>query len=387
MYSNDQHIVDTMVGWGVTLEEARDFVFHGCSQTVANPMRFYRPYHVSAPFSLDLALHNGISTVSGKRIGLATGDPRSFKTFEEVYEAFKKQHEFILKRGMYLIRVFHRALLLRWRAPLTSALHYGCIERGAEYVAGGSGDYPLWYIKDRGLVDVGDSLMAIKKLMSEDKKLTMAELLEALDSNFQGERGEEIHHMCLAAPKYGNDVDEADYMVRDVAKFSASVIRSENNVFGWKYAVNRNGVAWHYAASKGVGALPNGRKVGEPFYDGSLSPMRGMDKDGPSAVLNSALKADYKEAAQSILNQKFSLDMVQSSEALDKVAMLTETFLRSGGSHIQYNFLDKQVLLEAKKHPERYRDLIVRVAGYSAYFVNLTSEVQDDIICRTEQGV
>jgi formate C-acetyltransferase len=190
--------------------------------------------------------------------------------------------------------------------------------------------------------------------------------------------------MCLAAPKYGNDIDEADCAVRDVAKFSADVICSEKNMFGKPYILNRNGVSWHYSGGKGVGALPNGRKAWKPLYDGSLSPMTGKDMYGPTAVLNSAIKADYRDVSVPIINLKFPLTVLQSPEGLEKISMLTETFIKNGGIHIQYNFLDKQTLLAAKKDPEEYKDLVVRVAGYSAYFVNLTSEVQDEIIARTE---
>lgn len=193
--------------------------------------------------------------------------------------------------------------------------------------------------------------------------------------------------MCLAAPKYGNDNDEADYTLRDVAKFSAGVILSEKNCFGWPHSLNRNGVSWHFAAGKGVGALPNGRRARAPFADGSMSPMNGMDRNGPTAVLNSALKADFTESLVGILNQKFPITLVRNPEAMKKVGDLTRTFIQNGGLHIQFNFVDRKVLLDAKKHPERYKDLVVRVAGYSAYFVNLTPEVQDEIIGRTEQSL
>ena len=259
------------------------------------------------------------------------------------------------------------------------------MEAGKDEAMGGCGEYPLWVHKDRGLIDVADSLTAIKKVVFDDKKLSMEELMDAIDTDFEGERGESIRQILLAAPKFGNDSDEADYMARDLGKFSAGVIQSETNPFGQKYAINRNGLAWHYAANSGVGALPSGRKRGEPFCDGSISPMRGMDVKGPTAVAKSVLKADFTDSLVAVLNQKFSNTFVKSEESLEKVAVYTETLLGNGATHVQYNFLDKQILLEAQKHPEQYKDLIVRVAGYSAYFVNLTREVQDDIIRRTEQ--
>ncbi|MDO8568070.1 MAG: glycine radical domain-containing protein, partial [Dehalococcoidales bacterium] len=172
---------------------------------------------------------------------------------------------------------------------------------------------------------------------------------------------------------------------KETAKFTAGVITSEKNAFGYNYVVNRNGLAWHYWAGRGTGALPNGRKAGAPFNDGSLSPMPGLDREGPTALLNSALKADYTDAAAAILNVKFPLVFVKSAGANEKVASMVEMFMKNGGTHIQFNFLDKEVLLDAKKRPDKYRDLVVRVAGYSAFFVSLTPEVQDEIIARTEQ--
>jgi formate C-acetyltransferase len=234
---------------------------------------------------------------------------------------------------------------------------------------------------------VADSLTAVKNLVFDQKKLTMAELLEALDSNFAGERGEEIRQMCLAAPKYGNGLEEVDKMVRESGKMMGELIHRHKNPMGDSYTINRNGVAWHYWGGKGVGALPNGRQAGEMLNDGSLSPMRGTDRNGVTAVLRSAINAEFKEANIAVLNQKFPATLMQTPEAMDKLASLTQTFLTSGGGHIQYNILDKQKLLDAKKYPEQYKDLVVRVAGYSAYWVHLTPELQDDVIARTEQSV
>ncbi|MBI2909132.1 MAG: hypothetical protein HYX92_15920 [Chloroflexi bacterium] len=385
MYLNDKHITETIHASGVPLEEACEWALAGCSQPVLPSQGHYKPMHINTAVSLDLALHNGVSPLTGKKVGIATGDPRAFQTFDEVFAAYKEQYRFVIRRLLRLQRFMHLAEAQGFRMPLRSALDHATIQNGKSHLTGGSDSYPLWHMKDRALVDVADSLTAIKQLVFDDRKLTLGELLEALDSDFGGEKGEEIRQMCLAAPKYGNDIDEADYMLRDVGKFSASVIMSEKNCFGWPYSINRNGVAWHYAGGKGVGALPNGRHARAPFADGSLSPMNGMDRNGPTAVLNSALKADFREALVGILNQRFPVTVVHSPEAMRKIAALTSTFVARGGLHIQYNFVDKEVLLDAKKHPERHKDLVVRVAGYSAYFVNLTPEVQDEIINRTEQ--
>ncbi|MFC1941391.1 glycine radical domain-containing protein [Chloroflexota bacterium] len=165
------------------------------------------------------------------------------------------------------------------------------------------------------------------------------------------------------------------------------LIHKHKNPFGGPYSINHHGLSWHYFGGKGVGALPNGHKAGTPLNDGSLSPMRGMDKNGVTAVMRSAVNVGFKDARAAVLNQRFPQTLMQSPEAMDKLADLTKTFLTSGGSHIQYNIQNQQVLLDAKKHPEKYPELIVRVAGYSAYWTHLTPEIQDDIIARTEQSV
>jgi formate C-acetyltransferase len=386
-FHNDDHIVAYLEGLGVPVEAARDWAANGCSQPFPATHRcYFRPaMKLNMPLALDLALHNGIASRSGKRIGLETGASQNFRTFDDLMTAFRQQYEFILRRTLRQTRFAHQAEAQRWRMPFLSILLPGCLENGKDFMLGGQGSHLAWYAKDRGIIDTADSLTAIQQLVYKEKRLTMDALLEALDGDFQGPSGEEVQRLCLAAPKYGNEDPEADGMVRELGKWSASLIVSERHAFGEPYAINRNGVGWHYYAGKGVGALPNGRMTTEALTDGSLSPTQGRDRCGPTAVLNSALAADFKEAAVSILNLKFPVTMVQSPEALDKLTALTQTFQRNGGTHIQYNFLDNAVLLDAKAHPEKYPDLIVRVAGYSAYFVQLAPEVQDEIIRRSAQ--
>ncbi|MFH1559965.1 MAG: pyruvate formate lyase family protein [Chloroflexota bacterium] len=376
---------------GVPLEDARDHAYLGCSY--AHPKN--QGYHckaisyVNLPLLLDLTLHNGVAPMTGKKIGLETGDPGDFGTFEELFEALEKQVEYTLKRFIHRNHIAHKTELTTWRVPLHSTFATGCLENGYDIMMGGQmanpADHPVWDVIDRGYVPAGDSLTAIKKLVYDEKKLTMDELMEALDSDFDGERGEEIRKMCLEAPKYGNDIDEADFMVRDVGKIIPRLLESERTPFGSKYTIIRQGLTWHYYGGKGVAALPDGRKAGLPLADASLSPTQGADVNGPTAVCNSALKADFTDARTAVLNQKFPLALFNNSGFADKLIDFTEAFMRSGGLHIQYNLLDAETLRKAKEHPEQYKDLIVRVAGYSAYFVLLSPEVQDEIIARTEQ--
>ena len=169
--------------------------------------------------------------------------------------------------------------------------------------------------------------------------------------------------------------------------FTGDVIRGHDNGPDRRFRPVREGLSWHYYGGLGVGAMSNGRKAKEPLNDGSMSPMRGMDKAGPTAVLRSVLKVGFKESYASALNQKFSSTVAQSQESRQKLVTLTDTFLRQGGQHIQFNLVDTEELLDAKKHPENHQDLVVRIGGFSAYFVQLSPEIQDDVINRSQQGL
>ncbi|MEO0277814.1 MAG: pyruvate formate lyase family protein, partial [candidate division WOR-3 bacterium] len=386
LFINSDHIVSKFVEQGVPIEEAREW----CSQGCVTPILPTRIDHngsegrgaINLALVLDVTLHRGIAPVTGKRVGLDLGDPRDFKSFEELYDAFKKQYEFICKRWLWLGTVAQSVEPKYLRLPFTSCVTGpGCIEKGQDILIPDSNH--SYGLSDRAIVDVADSLMAIKKLVFERNELTMEELLTALDRNFEGKRGEEIRQMCLSAPKFGNDIEEVDLLVRELGAFSASVIMAYKNPFGVPCKISREGLSWHYYGGLGVGALPNGRRAREPLNDGSISPMRGMDKNGPTAVLRSVLRAGFKESFASCLNMKFTPTVLRSAETREKMAILLETFFKNGGQHAQFNIVDVEELLDAKIHPEKHRDLVVRVGGFSAFFVMLSSEVQDDIIMRT----
>ena len=385
---SDLHVVDYLTGTGISLEDARDHLYHACVYPLSlNKIWGRTAGPVNAALNLDMTLHNGVAWVTGKRIGLETGNPRSFKNFGELLEAFKKQHEFIMKKILWLGSLSWAEGSRYIRLPLMSSLLPGCVETGQDSLCGGLEQGFATSVMDRAIVDAADSLMSIKKLVFDEERLTMDELLEALDSNFDGERGMEIWQMCLAAPKFGNDVDEADHVVRELGSLSAHIAEADKYPDGVRWTIYRNGVAWHYTGGKAVGALPNGRKAGEPLNDGSISPMRGQDKTGITAVLRSVFKAEFKESVTTVLNQKFSAALMKSPDGRDKLADLTDTFMKNGGQHIQYNLVDAQTLHSAQKDPEKHRDLVVRIGGFSAYFVHLTQEVQEDVITRSEQGL
>jgi pyruvate-formate lyase len=389
LFENSDHVVKSFTNDGTPLADARDWYGQGCVTPILPTKVDHNGAEgkgaVNVALMLDLALHRGVSQVTGKKVGIDVGDPRQFQSFEDVYQAFQKELEWVVKRVLWLGTVAQGIEPRYLRFPFNS-----CIT-GPNSLAKGQDllitDVDHSYgISDRAIVDAADTLTAIRKLVFDEKKLTMAELMDAIDANFEGKEGERVRQMCLAAPKFGNDIDEADDMVREVGRFSGSVIRSYVNPFDQPCKISREGLSWHYFGGLGVGALANGRKAREPLNDGSISPMRGMDKLGPTGVMRSALKAGFTESYASCLNQKFSWTVMQSPESREKLAVLTDTFFRNGGQHIQYNMVDTDELRDAKVHPDKHRDLVVRVGGFSAYFVMLSPEIQDDIIYRSEQG-
>jgi formate C-acetyltransferase len=298
-----------------------------------------------------------------------------------------KQHRFIMHRIFWLAAIARKEQAKHVRFPFLSAMSIQkCMDLGQDLLIPDPAS-TMFGISDRALIDVVDSLMALKKLIFDDKKLTMDELVKVLDSNFDGKQGEEIRRLCLAQPKFGNDIDEVDLLAQKVSADSYQCIRSYDNSPFSQYMIAREGLAWHYFGGLGVGALPNGRKAFEPLNDGSVSPMRGADKNGPTAVLRSVLKAGFKESHASVLNQKFSSGMLRRGENIEKLIMYTNAFLGNGGSHIQYNMVDANELRDAKIHPEKHQDLIVRIGGFSAFFTQLSSGIQDDVIDRSEHSL
>lgn len=386
-FQNSETTIEYMTKRGVSLEHAYAWVAHGCSQAMpADQGTSMATDYLNVPLCVDLALHDGIASKTGKQIGLKTGDPRNFKTYDEFYNAFKKQVEYVFARQIWYDNLVDQVKAEFYAQPFASTVMPGCLKNGMDFGAGGLNHYRVTFRKDRGLVSAADALMAVKELVYKSGgKLTMDALLDAVDSNFAGDRGEEVRQMCLAAPKFGNDLDEPDFLLRDLASFTGSVIQSHKNIWGYPYTINRNGQAWHWFGGRRLAALPSGRKSGEPLADGSLSPAQGADSKGVTALLGSALKAEFKnDSLFGVLNVKFPSTLLHVSESREKVIDLVENFFKAGGTYIQFNIMDARTLREAKRNPEQYRDLVVRVGGYSAYFVTLSPEVQDEIIKRTE---
>lgn len=388
LFQNDEIVVPHYVSDGIPYEEAVEWGGLGCVYPCIPTRAEHTGAHGSAALNVaamfDLAMHNGID-INGRQTGLQTGDVRSFESFEELYAAFLAQYRFIAHRSFWLAGIARDEEPKYFRTPLLSVLGIEASMELGQDLLFAHPDYSLVGVGDRAIIDAANSLHAVDCLVFRKKLLSMAELMEAIDSNFAGERDEEIRMLCLNQPKFGNDDEAVDALVRRVSKDSAEIIHSYDNSPFRPYMVAREGLAWHYFGGLGCRALPNGRRAFEPLSDGSVSPMQGTDKNGPTAVLRSVLKSGFSEDSYaSVLNQKFSSTLLSGEENLDKLVAYTNAFMSAGGSHIQYNIMDTELLREAKRCPEKYLELIVRIGGFSAYFVQLSPEIQEDVICRSE---
>ncbi|MDR0813184.1 MAG: hypothetical protein LBO63_04170 [Oscillospiraceae bacterium] len=391
LFENDEIVVESYVRDGIPREEAVEWHSLGCVYPALPTRAEHYGAEGIAAFNLagllHLTLHNGVD-INGKQTGIATGDPREFASFYELYDAFLKQHRFLSHRIFRLGAMARDLQQEALRLPLLSVLGLeASLELGQDVLVPHP-DYSLYGVSDRAIIDAADSMTAIKKLVFEDKRLTMDELVSALDGDFQGKDGQFIRQLCLNSPKYGNADDSADALVRRISEDSAAIIHEYDNTPFPQLIISREGLAWHFYGGLGVGALPNGRNAFEPLCDGAVSPMRGADKNGPTAVLNSALTADFSGVSySSVLNQKFSSTILESPDSLKKLIAYTNTYMQGGGSHIQYNIVDSEELKTAKTEPERHSDLVVRIGGFSAYFVQLSPSIQDDVIFRSEFNI
>jgi len=391
-FVSDRAVLLNFTATDVPLQAARDFAVTGCVHPRVNYYSVGGAVDANIGVSklFELTLNNGVDPRTGKKLGLATGEPRDFSSFDQLYHAYKQQFSFFAEFFGRYLRMYWPVRNMYYSFPFNSALQGDCIEKGVDMTRGGC-RYPQLYssFQDRGgFQNVVDSLAAIKKLVFEEKKLTMNQLLEALRANFEGNGNKDIQRMLLAAPKYGNDDDYVDDIFNDLSLWQQYRLNEEKNALGLNCRVLRGGATTHYYFGKKTGATPDGRKAWEPLADGNLSPMRGVDTCGPTAVINSASKVNHTEIANSCLfNMKIARSVMQSREGRQKFIALLKTFFDRGGYFIQFNVQGTEILRKAKKNPEKYRDLLVRVAGFSAYFVDLAPEVQDEVIARTEHAL
>ncbi|MBD3176476.1 MAG: formate C-acetyltransferase/glycerol dehydratase family glycyl radical enzyme [Armatimonadia bacterium] len=381
---NTDVIVRGMVRAGKSLEDARAGGPSGCVTVAAfGKESCTLTGYCNWPKILELALNGGVDPRTGKRIGPATGDARSFGTFEDLMEAYRAQLRYFVDLKIEGNSRIEKLYLETMPAPFMSVLIDDCIQRGEDYHGSGP-RYKPTYIQGVGLGTAADALGATRHHVYEQGSLTMDELLQAIAKDFEGD--EPLRQRLLRkSPKYGNDDPVGDEIARGLFEAYFEVLDGRPNSKGGEYRVNLLPTTVHVYFGSVVGALPHGRPAGEPLSDG-ISPSQGADTKGPTAVVRSAATCiDHWRTGGTLLNQKFSPHVLSTEESLGKLKDLIRGYFALGGHHIQFNVVDAETLRDAQARPESHRDLIVRVAGYSDYFVGLGPELQEEIIARTEQ--
>ncbi len=381
-FFNDRSNIQWLLSIGVPLEEARSHCISGCLHSIV-PGRTspFDVLFISIAKCLELALHDGFDPRTAKQLGPKTGEFGRMRSFDDLVRAFKTQVETFSREGGAIISEQKIARSQVMPAMISSAFTEDCIKRGKGCLADGA-RYNIIIQAPVGMIDAADSLAAIKKCVFEDGAIGKQELLDALALNFKG--NEPLRRRLAKAPKYGNDDDFADGIAVELYGWWWKMVSQIDGPYGVKQLPAPYSVSVHGAAGKRVGALPSGRLAGQPLADGSVSPCQGADVNGPTAVINSAGKIDQVPLFGTLLNMKFHPSAMRTAEDLKKIAALIKTYFDYGGKHAQFNVVDSETLKEAQKEPARYRNLMVRVAGYSAYFTELSSNVQDEIIKRTE---
>jgi formate C-acetyltransferase len=379
---NADLVVEELLRQGKSIEDARAGGTSGCVETGAFGKEAYiLTGYFNLPKVLEITLCNGVDPRTGKMIGIETGDPRTFGSYEQVFEAFRRQlHHFIdIKvRGNNVIeRLYARHL----PAPFLSILTDDCITKGQDYNDGGP-RYNTTYIMGVGPGTCADSLAAIRHHVFDHRTMTMDQLLVALSKDFEGDEKTRLR-LWNKTPKYGNDEDYADGILTDVFEAFYNEVNGRPNTKGGTYRVNYLSTTCHVYFGSMVGATPDGRKAWEPVSEG-ISPVQGADRHGPTSVLKSAAKIDHARTGGTLLNQKFTPQLLANERGIENLAHLVRAYFKLDGHHIQFNVVTAETLRAAQAHPEKHRDLIVRVAGYSDYFCDLTTALQNEIIARTE---
>ena len=379
---NADLVVQELLRQGKSLADARNGGTSGCVETGAFGKESYiLTGYMNLPKILEITLNNGVDPRTGRRIGLETGDPRDFASFDELFAAFERQLRYFVDVKVRGNNVIERLYARHMPAPFLSILIDDCIAKGKDYHDGGA-RYNTTYIQGVGLGSITDALTAIRYHVFDQRTVSMDELLTALRSDFAGH--ESLRQTLLhRTPKYGNDDDYADGVMRAVFEAYFRAVDGRPNTKGGRYHINLLPTTVHVYFGSVTGATPDGRKAGMPLSEG-ISPVQGADRRGPTAVLKSAAKMDHARTGGTLLNQKFNPSLLRTEEGLDKFVQLIRTYFRLDGHHIQFNVVDAATLRAAQEHPEQYRSLIVRVAGYSDYFCDLTKALQDEIIARTE---
>ncbi len=381
-FVSDDSYIEFFTQNGCTLEEARNYCMTGCLDgNIPAVTRTQTVIMFVVAQAYDIFMHNGFCNYSHENVGIKTGDVTEFKTYEEYEAAFYKQLDYLLHLAAErnnIEMILQRNL---FPDPFRSSLMEDGIKNGKDLLNRQFNFDNASVLCAVGVINVADSLAAVKKLIFEEKKYTMKKLMEAIDADWAGY--EEMREDFLSAPKYGNNIDLPDKLAADIYSYFSKCLAGIQHAYGGHVIATAISITAHQPGGLAVGALPDGRKAGTILADGSMSPMQGMDKSGPLAVLQSAMKIDQDEYQATLLNMKFHPSAVKTEEDLYKLAQVIKTYLTNGGKHMQFNIIDQETLIQAQKEPEKYEDVVVRVAGYSAYFNALTREIQDEVIERT----
>ena len=371
-----------LIRQGKTVEDANEGGCSGCIEVGAFGKEAYiLTGYLNTPKVFEITLNIGIDPVTGKKLGLETGDPRSFKTYEELYEAYHKQMVHFVNMKLAVNNYIERMFSLYAPATFLSLFIDDCISKGKDYYSGGA-RYNTTYIQCTGLGTITDCLSTLKKHVFEEKRFTMDELLTAVSNNFEG--NEKMRQYIInRAPFFGNDDDYADSIAVKVYDDLVEAIEGHPNTRGGKTQLNMLSTTCHNYFGSVCGASVNGRLAKFAISDGT-SPAHGADTNGPTAVITSLGKPDQTKSGGTLLNVRFVPTLLKRDEDLKKLVSLIRAYFNMGGHHIQFNIVDTQTLLDAQKEPENYKDLLVRVAGYSDYFNDMTEQLQNEIIARTE---
>jgi len=383
VFNSDETVME-MLRVGKSIEDAREGGCSGCVETGAFGKEAYiLTGYLNVPKVLELALNNGVDPLTGTQVGPQTGEAAAFTSFEQVYAAFEKQLDRVVDLKVRVNNYIERMYAAHSPAPFLSVVISDCIAKGRDYYDGGP-RYNTNYIQCCGIGTVTDSLSAIRTHVFDTKAFTMHRLLTALADNFKGD--DVLHHTLKNKTScFGNDDADADELMQRVYRSLFAAIDGRPNTKGTTYHLNMLSTTCHVYFGKMLGATPNGRLAGTPASDGT-SPSHGADRNGPTAVIHSLSKMDQVKSGGTLLNMRFLPSVLQSDQDLDKLAQLIRTYFRMNGHHIQFNVVDTDTLRRAQAEPDDYRDLLVRVAGYSDYFVDLDRHHQEEIINRTPQS-
>jgi pyruvate formate-lyase/glycerol dehydratase family glycyl radical enzyme len=383
---NDEVYIPAMMNLGVPYNESRDYVPVGCVEiTPKNTWGRCNGGYFNLSKVVELTLNNGVCGITGKQVSIKTGDAADFKTFNDFLEAYRRQMKYVMGKLVKwdnIVDMVHEQLM---PTPFTSMLVDDCIDKGKDVTSGGA-RYNWTGPLGVGIANAGDSLYTIKKLVFEDQRFTMNEILEALKNNFYGKE-EMREYLVNKVEKYGNDNPEIDALVKLATDVYFDAMLGFETYRGGPFVPALLPVASYVAFGMSTAALPDGRKSGEPLADG-ISPNYGADKKGPTAVMKSVCAIDHVRCGNGVIfNQKINPTAVETDEGMRKWADMIRGYINLGGGHVQFNIVSAETLRDAQKNPEKYKGLVVRVAGYSAFFNELAKEVQDSIIARTEHTV